>query len=81
MVSTKVNKRQAVARKKARAAALRNPLKIAVLLAIFIAGAVSIYFVLSYFLNKNTPSETNTAIVEPESEPEPEPEVVLHDRP
>lgn len=80
MVSTKVNKRQAVARKKARAAALRNPLKIAVLLAIFIAGAVSIYFVLSYFLNKNTPSETNTAIVEPESEPEPEPEVVLPDK-
>lgn len=80
MVSTKVNKRKTVARKKARAAALRNPLKIAVLLAIFIAGAISIYFVLSYFLNKNTPSETNSAIVEPESEPEPEPEVVLPDK-
>lgn len=76
MVSTKANQRKTITRRKARTAALRNPLKIAVLLAIFIAGAIGIYFAFSYFFNKDSSPEVENAVVEPEPEPEEEKKVL-----
>ena len=73
MVSAKANKRKTV-----RKRIIRNILIGLGVIAVFAIGAAGAYFLVSYFLNNNQPTESITPSAEPQ--PEPEPTVVLPDR-